>query len=153
MSFRTGLLARVDRIRQIPQKAYDIRQNTVDIVKRVWSGTTVGDGSHVDLKTRLYVGGSFNIRVQQVTAKDVVASGGELTEKMVKVGPFTPQYPTGGLDNPVFDPHWDGRHREILFLLKGHGMGPRGRYFKRVYDSSLMNFTTMLYLEQTGEQI
>lgn len=152
MSFRTGLLARVDKIRRIPQSAYDMRQNTIDIIIRQWSGDVVGNGTSVDLKRRLFINHDRNIRVRQVSSKDIVASGGLLTESSLKIGPFTPSYPGGGLDNPDFDPPVNGKSREIFFIIKGLGMGKQGRWFRRVNDNSLQNYTTWLFLTATGEQ-
>jgi hypothetical protein len=147
-SFREKLLQRVDKIRQIPQKAFDLRQNTIDMVVRAWSGGSAGVGTLAERRTRLYVGGSCNIRVREITSKDIVASGGLLTLTSVKVGPFTPDYPGGGLPREAYDPPAQGA--EVLFLIKGHGMGADGTWFKRVNDHSTANFTTWLYLDSDG---
>lgn len=152
MSFRTKLLARVDRIRRIPMQKFDMRQHDIFMVLQRWSGGVVGEGSKTILKTQLFVGGNSNIRVREVSSKDVVASGGLLTESSVKVGPFTPSYPGGGLDNPQFDPPVSNKPQEVFFYITGLGMGPTGRWFKRTNDHSIQNYTTWLYLASTGEQ-
>lgn len=153
MSFREKLLARVDKIRKLPHSKFDMRQNTVDIVIRQWSGEVAGQGTHSDRTTRLYINGSYNIRVREVTSKDVIASGGQLTEQHLKVGPFTPRFASGGLANEAFDPPTGPRPQEILFIIKGLGMGKDGRWFKRVNDHSIQNYSSWLYLEATGEQV
>lgn len=153
MSFRTKLLARVDKVRRIPQKQFDMRQHEIFLVRRLWSGGVVGEGNSVKFTTQLFVGGSYNIRVREVTSKDVVASGGLLTESSLKVGPFTPSFPGGGLDNPQFDPPMNNKPQEVFFYITGLGMGPEGRWFKRVNDHSIQNYTSWLYLASTGEQI
>jgi len=151
MTFRTGLLGRVDRVRRIPQNL-DLRQHTIDLVLRTWTGDVVGNGTHTDRIKRLYINHDRNIRVRETSSKDIIASGGLLTESSVKVGPFTPSYPGGGLDNPDFDPPVSGKPVEVFFVIKGLGMGKKGRWFKRVNDHSIQNFTTWLYLNTTGEQ-
>lgn len=149
MTFRTGLLKRVDRIRRIPQKL-DLRQNTIDIVLRKWSSGTVGKGTKSETIERLYVGGNCNIRVRQVTSEDIVASGGLLTAQDIKIGPFTPEFPGGGLPQFVYDPPSQGA--EVLFIIKGHGFED-GRQYKRKTDSAVANFTSWLFLSSTGAQI
>lgn len=150
MSFRTKLLARVDKIRQIPQRSYDLRQITVDVVVRSWSGISVGVGTHVDSYTRLYVGGAYNVRVQEVTSKDVVASGGLLTMQDLKVGPFTPDYSGGGIPREVYDPPTSTQPQEILYMVRGHGIGSAGTLYGRYDDMSLKNFSAWLYLRSLG---
>jgi len=151
MSFRTGLLARVDRIRQIPQRL-DLRQNRIFIVVRQWTDQRVGLGTYSDNVTELFIDHTYRVRVQQINAKDVVASGGLLTQQDVKVGPFTPEYITGGVAKLVFDPPPSDSATEVLFHVTGHSMGPDGRWFKRLYDMSIRNFTNMIYLQSTGVQ-
>lgn len=150
MTLRTGLLKRIDKIRQIPQRL-DLRQNRVFVVIRQSGGAVVGQGTAVDLVTELFISGSYRIKAQQVSMKDIVASGGYLTDQDVKVGPFTPEYLSGGVPRDVFDPPVANSPREILFLVTGHGMPANGRYYKRQYDESLMNFHNTLYLRATGE--
>lgn len=151
-SFRESLLRRIDKVRELPHHKFDMRQNTVDLVIRSWSGDVSGVGVKSITTSRLFISGSYNIRVQEVSSKDIVASGGELTSSSLKIGPFTPTYPGGGLDNPSFDPPTTSRPREVFFLIKGHGMGQNGRWFKRQSDHSLRNYSTWLYLDATGEQ-
>jgi hypothetical protein len=148
MSFREKLLARVDKIGRIPERRLDLRQNTVDILIETWSGDSVGEGTKSVRRKRLHVGGSFNIRVQEVSSKDIVASGGLLTMQHVKVGPFTPEYQGGGLPREIYDPPSQGA--EVLFLLKGHGMGRGGSLFKRVNSHDLKNFSSWVFLEAIG---
>jgi hypothetical protein len=129
-----------------------MRQNTIDMVIVQWSGDVVGIGVKTTFTHRLYINHDRNIRVRQVTSKDIVASGGLLTQSSLKLGPFTPKYPGGGLDNPDFDPPVSSKPQEVFFLVKGLGMGRDGRWFKRFNDQSIQNYSSWLFLESTGEQ-
>lgn len=148
MTLRDHLLPMVEVIRGIPQ-ALGLRPHVVTLVTRDWDGARVGLGNSEDVETVVTVAnGTGNVRVQQVSSRDVVASGGLLTAQDLKVGPFTPGYVLPS----TIDPPADDTPREVFFRVTGPGMGDDGRWFRRVNDSTLPNFTSMLYLQATGSQ-
>lgn len=148
MSLRDQLLPVVEAIRGIPV-TMGLRLHTVSLVTREWDGDRVGLGNSEDTETVITVAnGTGNVRVQQVSSRDVVASGGLLTAQDLKVGPFTPGYVLPS----TIDPPADDTPREVFFRVTGPGMGDDGRWFRRVNDSTLPNFTSVLYLQATGSQ-
>lgn len=150
MSFRTDLLAVIDQIRRIPGEM-DLRQNEVTVIVRTWSGARVGVGTKTDVSTVLKIAGDTNPKVSELSQKDIVASGGELTSQDVKIGPFTPDFVGGGIDEDVIDPPTGASPKEVYFKVTGNGMGS-GRYFKRYQDETLKNFSRWVFLKATAWQ-
>lgn len=146
MSLRDQLLPVVETIRGIPV-TMGLRLHTVSLVTREWDGDRVGLGNSEDTETVVTVAnGTGNVRVQQVTSRDVVASGGALTAQDLKVGPFTPGFVLAG----TIDPPTDDTPREVFFRVTGPGMPDEGRTFRRVNDARIPNFSSMLYLTASG---
>lgn len=151
MSLRTRLLGMADRVRGIPGKL-DLRQNVVTMRVRQWSGCVAGEGAYTDTDTILTVNaGAQNVRVREVSMKDIVSSGGQLTAQDLKVGPFTPEFTGGGTPDEDYEPFTSAFPREVWFLVTGRGMPPQGRWYKRTNDDNMANFTNMVYLRATAE--
>lgn len=146
-SFRENLLPILDRIRALPG-ALDLRTYQVTVRVRDWTGARAGLGTKTDTDTVLLNGGK-NVRVREVPTKDVVASGGLYTQQDLKVGPFTPDWSGGGIDEAIIDPVPGSSPREVFFKVTGSGMG-NGRWYKRIHDETLPNFSRILYLRAIG---
>jgi hypothetical protein len=145
MSFRTGLLPAVDVLRAIPG-LLGLRQFTVTVRARAWSGTRPGDGgTATNTDTVLRVNGQ-NPKVAQVSSRDVVASGGLYTSEDFKIGPLTPSLTS----ITSIDPDPDSSAREVFFKLEGPGMGSSGRWFRRVSDESAANFSYFIIVRSIG---
>jgi len=146
VSLRTRLLSVAERVRSIPGRL-DVRQNVVTVRVREWSGQSSGEGVFTDTDTDLHILTSYNIRVQEVSTKDIVASGGQLTQQDLKVGPFTP----GFILDDTIDPPTNHLPREILFRVTGRGMPTGGRWFRRYDADDMKNFSAFLFLKATGD--
>jgi hypothetical protein len=84
----------------------------------VWDGHAMGQGTGTP--TNVVV--TPKPRVQQVTAREVAASGGLFTLEDLKVGPITPDYvcgsASGGYSPAQLDPP-GGPKTEVLYILTG----------------------------------
>jgi hypothetical protein len=142
---RRALLPVVERARAIPG-ALGLRRYRVWVRIVEWSGDRVGVGSSSYADTELLVGGS-GPKVKQVQSRDVVASGGELSDVMFDIGPLTPEFAGGGIDPSVFNPPKGSRPMEIYFRVVGPGVAA---WCQRVSDSTDRNFRYTLRVKQLG---
>ncbi len=153
MSFRTGLLAALNAIRGSAPRALDVRPHTVTVQIQDSDADVPGTaGDHkATTETLLTTGdGLTNPRVREVSAKDVIASGGTLTARDLKVGPFTPAFGGGGVPESLVDPGYGPAGRTLYFKVTGPGMGATGRIFERIHGEPLPNFSNFLYLRSIG---
>jgi len=133
---------------------WDLRRYDVAVVVNTWSGPLVGQGTKTQVVTPLLVAGGARPRVEQVSQRDVIASGGLLQDLDFRVGPLTPVspgFPSIGIDPTKFDPAAVGPNVEVLFKLTGPGM-TGGALFKKVGQDVSRNFRLTIVLRKTGEQ-
>lgn len=152
MTFRTALLGTVERLRgRIPGRL-DLRPRKVTVRVRTWTGARPGVGTYTDVDTVLLNAG-VNVKVAQVSTKDIVASGGRYASGDLKIGPITPEYPGGGTPSGVLDPPTTTTAREIFYLLEGPGFPDEGAWCVRVQDDVLPNFHGYVVVRLTGLRI
>lgn len=122
--------------------ALGLRPYTVMVRIRTWSGERPGIGSRLDVNTVLtntYLDGTLqNIRVKQVSRRDIIASGGLYADQDLHVGPITPPYPAGifgaagGFNDPNFDPVTQNSATEVFWNMTGPGLPTNvGAWFKK----------------------
>lgn len=150
MSFRTALLARVEKIRGSVPGSLDLRTRTVTVRVTTWSGARPGVGTKTDVDTLLR-NGTFNPKVVEVSSKDVVASGGKYQSGDLKIGPLTPEYAVGGTAGSTIDPLTTTSARQVRYLLEGPGFPDGGVWCNRVEDDALKNFSTFIVVRRTGQ--
>jgi hypothetical protein len=157
-TLRTSLLPALDAIRGIPT-ILGLRLHIVTVRIRQWTGERPGEGSYVDTNTGLKVDLAIgNVKVRNLTQKEVIASGGLFTDQDLIVGPITPPYQGSATDNDaisVFDPPTQVgvvSATEIFFNIQGPGYGATGNWFKKIGQRTDQPFRYMLYLRNTGEQ-
>jgi hypothetical protein len=155
MTLRDRLQAVAERVRGIPD-TLGMRPWSILVRKRTWSGERVGIGLPVDVDVPLHVYfGRANPRIQEVTSKDIVASGGTFTTGDIKVGPITPTClaavtaTAGGHSFPDVDPLAGALPAEVMFLVTGPGTGPQGTWYKRVEGNSFNLFRMTIVLRAT----
>lgn len=154
-------LKALDKIRGIPGRIKlrdeGLRLYTVTIRVRSWSGSRPGvDAStSTDTDKSIWVdGGTHKPRVQQVSQRDIIASGGLYQDQDVKVGPITPLYTGGAADHAditVFDPSNLSAPAEVLFKIEGPGMAAGGSWFKKVGQDVSKPLAYRFVLRGTGE--
>ena len=151
MSFRTNLLAAVERIRGAIPGALDLRQHTVTVRVRTWTGARPGliGTSKTDVDTVLTNAG-YNPKVTEVSTRDIVASGGVYQQGDYRIGPLTPSYAGGGIALATVDPATTSTAREVLYKIEGQGLPSGGAWFKRVEASMLRNFTNSIVVRRTA---
>ena len=153
-SLRDALLPAVDTLRGIPNQL-GLRLFAVTVYSRTWSGSRPGVGTpvHVELPIKVS-GGSGQVRVRQLSQRDVIASGGALEDVDYAVGPITPPYIGSAQDDDqisVFNPPVQIPPLDIVFRITGPGMGTTGVFCKKIGQDVTQNFRYMLRLRRTGE--
>lgn len=149
MSLRSALLPLFDQLRGLPN-TLGLRLYKITVRVRTWSGSRVGLGTKTDTDTVLHTqGGAAPVKVRQLTAKDVVASGGLYTAADYEVGPITPAYSGGGYDPSAFDPP-ETANTEVFYQLTGPGF-PEGAWFRKVGSDVSKNFRYTFVLRKTAE--
>lgn len=140
--FATTILPALDFIRGI-RGQLGLNPFTVTVRVRTWNGARVGLGTKTDTDTVLKVGcacsaGLQPVTVKQLSAKDIVSSGGLYTDNDYRVGPLTPDYNTGGRTGGITDttinPIPTDSPTEVYFKMTGPGLPVAGQWFKRIRD-------------------
>lgn len=160
-SFRDTILPALDNIRGIMgQATIGLRPFTVTKKVRVWNlGTRPGLGgatNYTDTNTvftNLVNGTAVNVKVQQVSRAEAIASGGLYTNRDMKVGPITPtssQY-SGGFTDSQVDPEQGTQTVEIFWQITGPGYPAAGQWFDKVGEEATpMHY--YVYLRATGKR-
>lgn len=153
-TLRDALLPAVDVMRGIPGLLGQ-RLFTVSVVVRSWDGSRQGIGSNTDGSTNVRVDmGQFQVKVRQVTEKDIIASGGLYTDQDLKVGPITPPYPGGKANNSdisIFDPAVGTNPTEVFFNVKGPGHPVEGSWYKKIGQDVTPVFHYEFTVRKTAE--
>lgn len=154
-TLRDSLLSSVDILRGLPA-ALGLRLHTVTVRVRIWSDERPGKGNDIQRDTSIKVNFALgNVKVRNMSQKDVIASGSLYTEQDLVVGPVTPPYIGSTVDNDqinVFDPDTSQSPIEVFFNIKGPGYSSQGDWFKKVGQRVDQPFRYMIYLRKTGEQ-
>jgi hypothetical protein len=156
-TLRDSLLPAVDIIRGIPA-ILGLRPHIVTVRVRTWDGARPELGAPTDVDSPLKVDVAIaNVKVRNVTQKEIVASAGLYTQQTLVVGPITPPYLGSRVDNDqinIFDPPVGTSALEVFFQIQGPGYnGTPGDWFKKVAQRTDQPFRYMLWLEKTGWQI
>ena len=155
----TALLPALDTIRGI-RGQLGLNPFTVTVVVRQWGGERPGDGSSIDTTTVLTNAAGQPVMVKQVSARDIVASGGKYRDRDMRVGPMTPSYAAtfvqaaGGYTDATLDaPVVDGiGATEILWNVSGPGMPAGGVWCKKV-DEEATSLHYYCVIRATGETL
>lgn len=153
MAFRDSLRKTVDAIRGKVPGNLGLRTFRVDIAKRSYSGARVGIGTPSYTWTRV-LNSDQNPKVEEVSSRDVIASGGLYQAGDYRIGPFTPSYTGGGNDVTDYVPAVGADVADILILIRpsaddGGGLiwcSPVG-----VHDDT-RNFRRTLVVRRTAAQ-
>ena len=147
----TALLPALDTIRSI-RGQLGLNPFTVTVLMRQWSGERPGVGSSLDTTTVLQNAGQ-PVMVKQLSARDIVASGGLYRDRDMRVGPMTPSYaatfvqPAGGYTDATLDPPvvQGIGGTEIFWLVSGPGMPAGGVYCEKVgEEATALHFSVIL---------
>ncbi|MCU1422745.1 MAG: hypothetical protein JWN36_2396, partial [Microbacteriaceae bacterium] len=143
---RAALLPGVDLLRGLLDTTFGLRQFTVVVRVNTWApGALPGaqGAAKTAVDTPLVVHGGQRPKVVQVSQRDVLASGGQLQDLDLRVGPLTPAsaaYPTG-VAAAIFDPPLAGSSTEVLFNVAGPGLPVGGAWFKKLDQDLTGNFS------------
>lgn len=149
MTLAEDLLPDLEEIRGIPDGDLGLRPFTVSVLVRTWSGARVGLGTKTDVTTVLTNDqGKARVRARSLTAKDVVASGGLYSADDWRIGPMTPPFPGGGVNQSTTNPPVSGAQTEVFYRIDGPGMA--GVWFKRKADERDSALRHMVIVERTA---
>lgn len=163
MSFASDLRADLDEIRAIPD---ELGLRPFDVLVRVitWSGadpsgrTGVGVGTSSYADTPFLVGYGHRPKVRQMTARDVIASGGLYHDQDLKVGPLTPAYPSandhpsGGVAYCAIDPPVTGVPTQVYYRVSGNGLPGAGVWFDKFRDMADHAMNSYFVLRRSANQ-
>lgn len=102
--------------------------------------------------TELTVADGKPPKVRQLSAKEVVSSGGTLGDAIYEVGPLTPPYSGGGVETSAITPD-TGAKSQVLYILKGPGLATNGVYCDKVSDKFDSPFRYMFTIKRTGADV
>lgn len=143
MALKDGLIGPLDRLRGIPGRL-GLRGFKVFVLVRRYSGSRVGVGPFTDapLVQLTVAEGTQPCKVEQVSAKDVIRSGGTLTDKDLRVGPLTPPYANGGTAQTTLDPPRGASPAEVFYKVTHQSLPNGVAWFEKVSDEvvSLLHY-------------
>ena len=156
MTPREAWLPVLDTMRGALNTVWDLRR--YDVVVRVTTSTGgilpgAQGSTRTPVDTPLVVAGGARPKVEQLSQRDILASGGLYQDQDLRIGPLTPVaagYPSG-IDPATFDPAFAGSNVEVRFKITGPGV-PAGAWFKKVGQDISRNFRFTLIVRKTGEQ-
>lgn len=121
MSFRTSLLASIDRIRSISgPTGLDIRTNQLTIRTRTWSGSVLQEGTATDVD--LVLPARYPIRL--IKEAEIPASGGEYEAGDITVNHITPSNGAGvGYTPAQLNPDVTEDNVEVRYIITGSHAG------------------------------
>lgn len=112
---KASLLQLANRVRAGAPVALGVRDTTVTLRKRVWSGGARGEGSRVDSDTVL----TPPPHVRQLSTREVSQSGGRFEIGDVRIGPITPKFAGGGYSKEELSPTSTEDGTEYFYVLAG----------------------------------
>ena len=126
MTIRDAALPILDAWRGRLDTQFGLRRYDVALLTREWPSGSV-PGSHgitpVETTVALTVGDAGRPRVDQLSAREIAASGGLYEDRDIRIGPFTPPYVGGGADPVWFAPPVSGDRREYYILISNADTG------------------------------
>lgn len=141
-----SILPSLDAIRAIPG-SLGLRPWTVKVRVRTWSGSTVGAGTKSDVDTTLTcqsaLGGTQNIKVRQLTTREIVSSAGLYRDKDIVVGPITPSYAAayslaaGGFGDATVDPAIGTSPTEVFWNVSGPASPTGGAWCTKIGETDV----------------
>lgn len=143
MALAQKLLPLADRLRALPGR-FGLRPYTVTIRLRLWNGERPGLGSYSDFDTPIVNTVTLPFgkkqsqppKVEQLSAKDVIASGGLYTDRDFRVGPMTPSYGPGGVNRDIIDPKVYNAAAEVFWIMTGPDLPATGEVFRRTSEEA-----------------
>jgi hypothetical protein len=155
-TFASDLRQSLDEIRGIAGEL-GLRPYTVTLRTRTWTGQRPGKGMPTETSTELLNGAGQPVRVQQVSTKDVIASGGQLSDRQLRVGPMTPAYaaslglPAGGYVDGQIDPPLPGvpTPTDVQWIVTGPSIPPGGIVYDKIAEEAT-SFHYFITLRATG---
>lgn len=124
------------------------RPFSVSVRVQDWSGGQAGKGTMVETITPLTVGNGQNVKVEQVSQRDIFLSGGLYQALDLKVT-VTAGYSGGGVAIATFDPPVV-KGRNVDFKLIGPGLPATGAYFNKIGQDVSSALTYRIYLRSAG---
>jgi hypothetical protein len=127
-----------------------LRPYRVYVRTRAATGGRVGLGSTVATTTEITVDGTKRPKVRQLSAKEVVAAGGALSDQIFEIGPLTPEFSGGGTDPATLNPAIAAEPTEVAYILVGPGTPENGWICHRISDKLDSPFRYMVTVQRTG---
>jgi hypothetical protein len=153
VSLRDAFLPILDSYRGALDTVYGLRRFDVTVRVTTWApGSLPGSqgSTKVPVDTPLTVNGDARPKVEQLSQRTIIASGGLYQDQDLRIGPLTPSYSVAnGIDPSVFDPA-GASNVEVLFLLQGPGLPAAGAWFSKVGQEVTANFHYHLVVRAAG---
>lgn len=160
MTWATQILQPLDAIRSIGG-ILGLRVFTVVVNRRVWSGGVPGapGSTFIDNKVTLVNlgadGNKYPVRVRQLSRAEIVSSGGQYTDRDLRVGPMTPTFAktafgaAGGFDDTSMDPVPTATAVQMIWTMSSpngtFGIPPGGVVCeKRGEDATALHYYAIL---------
>jgi hypothetical protein len=132
MSFASDLLPELDAIRAIPCDL-GLRDGTVTMVVRAWSGARVGLGTATTAEIQVLVAGQ-NPRITRIDVREAIASGGQYHAGDFRIGPVTPEFAGGGVGREVLQPAVGSSPTEVFWIVTDNGLPAEGIVCEKIAE-------------------
>lgn len=141
MTIRDTYLGVLDGYRGRLNTTWDLRRYTVDHVQQSWTGALPGEGTTTGpVYTPITVAGGARPKVEQLSQRDIVASGGLYQDQDLRIGPLTPPIEGGGgTEIATFDPAPTGANTTVMFRITGPGC-EAGALYRKIGQDVAGNF-------------
>jgi hypothetical protein len=152
-TIRDQYLGLLDNYRGMLGAVWDLRRYDVVLRTTTWAGGVL-PGDHgatpTVVETALTCNGQ-RVKVEQVSQRDIIASGGQYQDQDLRIGPLTPYSAgfTAGFDPSVLDPA-PGTNMSVVLLITGPAY-PAGALFRKLsLEMQSGNFRYCMIVRKTG---
>lgn len=114
-----------DRCRAIPGR-HGLREHTIVLVHSKWSGASIGDGEETSTEYEILCNGQPP-KVRFPDQREIAL--GQMSEGSLVIGPFTPDFGSGGIDRSLFDGSRVAAGETLLVRVTGP-QAPNGTLYR-----------------------
>lgn len=134
MSLLDDLLPVFGTVRAIPG-SLGLNPYSVEVIVTTWTGERPGLGTQTQTVTAISENGQ-NPDVEEISTREILASGGLYRDQDLRVGPITPPWTaidlsTGGTALTTLDPTLS-KGQSVRYRLKGPGLPVAGALYEKV---------------------
>lgn len=152
MTIRNAVLPILDVWRGRLDTVFGLRRYDVALLMREWPAGTI-PGAHgvspTETTIPLLVGGG-RPRIEQISTREIAASGGLYQDRDIRIGPFTPPFMSGGADPEWLRPSVSADRVEYYIAISNADSGEAGERYSIVQTDTSRSLRWTMVCRKLG---